>query len=107
MAAVKPFSMSAVGDGIIDMQQRRVLCSVCCVRNAGGPYQLTARSSAGQTLAVDNVLIGEVWLVAGQSVSLLLRPDVAPCMTAALHPIGTALCSLQVLCEIFSRGNLR
>ena len=85
----------------------KVLLSMSCVRYAGGPYQLTARSSAAQTLAVDNVLIGELWLVAGQSVSLLPRPPLAPCAIAALHAISNAACSLHSLSGTVSRAFLR
>jgi sialate O-acetylesterase len=34
---------------------------------AGGPYQLLARSSAGQTQSADDILVGDVWLCSGQS----------------------------------------
>ncbi len=34
--------------------------------NAGGPYQMTI-SSSGDTLNIDDVMVGEVWLASGQS----------------------------------------
>jgi sialate O-acetylesterase len=47
---------------------------------AGGPYQLSARSSDGQAQAVDDVMVGDVWLCSGQSnmelpVRRALNPD--------------------------------
>jgi sialate O-acetylesterase len=34
---------------------------------AGGPYELSVRAQSGQTQTVSDVLIGDVWLCAGQS----------------------------------------
>lgn len=34
---------------------------------AGGPYELTAKSSAGDSQTIHDVLIGDVWLCSGQS----------------------------------------
>ena len=34
---------------------------------AGGPYQLTATTKAGASIAVKDVLVGDVWLCSGQS----------------------------------------
>jgi sialate O-acetylesterase len=34
---------------------------------AGGPFKLTARGAHGETQAIDDVLVGDVWLCSGQS----------------------------------------
>lgn len=48
---------------------------------AGGPYEMTARSSTGRSETIRDVLIGDVWMCSGQSniempVRLAAKPDI-------------------------------
>ena len=59
--------------------------------HAGGPYQLQARSNKGIVRMVNDVWVGEVWLLSGQSVRFVLLPLHQQTGKLMLHTVcGTA-----------------